>query len=463
VGECFLKDRVPPDEPDSCCVSGVKVGGGGGGGRGGPGITVFEDVGFDGGSETFNADVPNLVAEGWNDVISSFRIRGGGDWEVCEDVNYRGRCLVVSGDNANLVPSGWNDRISSIRRARAGGGGGGGGGAGVTIFEHVDYDGGSETFNADVPNLVSEGWNDVISSFRIRGGAWEMCEDVNYRGRCRTFASDTPNLVPLGWNDRISSMRKVRAGGGGGETIPAGATNNTERPGNDIRDFDLAGPNPATCQAECAGDGRCRAWTYVRPGYQGPSARCYLKRSVPAPVSNACCISGVGALPPPPPVIPGGIDNSRRSGGEYSNFRSNIGPSECKDECEGDSRCVDWTYVKPGFEGRRGRCYLHRAGSIQRPDACCVSSDNRGGREVIGPNMRDGFDRPGFDMRPPFRLARPSPELCQAACFAEFGCRAWTYSRPRTRDARPLCYLKSIPGPKVADPCCIIGKKPSLF
>jgi hypothetical protein len=49
------------------------------------------------------------------------------------------------------------------------------------------------------------------------------------------------------------------------------------------------------CQADCAGNGSCRAFTWIRPGAYnaGDSAMCYLMYSVSGPVSHPCCISGV--------------------------------------------------------------------------------------------------------------------------------------------------------------------------
>ncbi len=68
--------------------------------------------------------------------------------------------------------------------------------------------------------------------------------------------------------------------------------NNTDRPGSDIHRFELQDANPGICQARCAKLDRCRAWTFVRPGIQGPKAVCYLKGMAPAPVANTCCVSG---------------------------------------------------------------------------------------------------------------------------------------------------------------------------
>ena len=67
-----------------------------------------------------------------------------------------------------------------------------------------------------------------------------------------------------------------------------------DRGGGDYKNVDLA-PDPTglSCKAACEADNRCRAWTYVRPGYGGSSARCYLKDKVKTPHHKPCCISGV--------------------------------------------------------------------------------------------------------------------------------------------------------------------------
>jgi hypothetical protein len=69
-----------------------------------------------------------------------------------------------------------------------------------------------------------------------------------------------------------------------------------DRYGGDYRSFDTkTEPNGAECKAACEADNRCRAWTYVRPGYLSGSAgaRCYLKDRLRPPRRKPCCISGV--------------------------------------------------------------------------------------------------------------------------------------------------------------------------
>ena len=67
-----------------------------------------------------------------------------------------------------------------------------------------------------------------------------------------------------------------------------------DRTGGDYRNLDVATDAAgATCESVCKGEDRCRAWTYVRPGYLGTSARCFLKERITRPRHKPCCVSGV--------------------------------------------------------------------------------------------------------------------------------------------------------------------------
>jgi hypothetical protein len=67
-----------------------------------------------------------------------------------------------------------------------------------------------------------------------------------------------------------------------------------DRAGGDYRSFEITpDATGGSCAKACQGDSRCRAFTYVRPGYGGASARCYLKDKITRPRRKPCCISGV--------------------------------------------------------------------------------------------------------------------------------------------------------------------------
>ena len=135
----------------------------------------------------------------------------------------------------------------------------------------------------------------------LLGGRGGRCERD---GRCRAWAFSYPlteGTLAVCWlKSRVT--RRVPAGccasgvRGTGVIEPRiGATEfGIDRAGGDIRHLDVT-PDPTgrSCQAACEAARECRAWTYVRPGYVGPAAVCYLKNRITRPLRKPCCISGV--------------------------------------------------------------------------------------------------------------------------------------------------------------------------
>ena len=70
-----------------------------------------------------------------------------------------------------------------------------------------------------------------------------------------------------------------------------------DRPGYDYNNFDLTSTDPRLCSNACNGDTQCQAWTYIKPGVQGPHPRCWLKSVTPAANGSDCCTSGVRSPP----------------------------------------------------------------------------------------------------------------------------------------------------------------------
>jgi hypothetical protein len=67
-----------------------------------------------------------------------------------------------------------------------------------------------------------------------------------------------------------------------------------DRYGGDLRHFEMpAGATVRACQQACESESACRSWTYVRPGYLGQAAVCYLKNHITRPVRKPCCLAGV--------------------------------------------------------------------------------------------------------------------------------------------------------------------------
>lgn len=121
-----------------------------------------------------------------------------------------------------------------------------------------------------------------------------------------------------------------------------------DRPGMDYRSFDLATAAPQLCQSACASESQCRAFTYVQPGVQGPSARCWLKSDVPAQVANNCCISGVNGSAPMPPIGGGTIQVISATYGANCGAAANNVVNYIANECNGRQQCdyvVDYTKI----------------------------------------------------------------------------------------------------------------------
>lgn len=122
--------------------------------------------------------------------------------------------------------------------------------------------------------------------------------------RCRAWAFSYPlteSANAVCWlksrvTPRVASSCCVSGVRGTGVIEPRGGATEfgVDRFGGDYRHFDVpADPSGKRCQATCEAEERCRAWTYVRPGYIGSSAVCYLKTRITRPLRKPCCISGV--------------------------------------------------------------------------------------------------------------------------------------------------------------------------
>ncbi len=87
-------------------------------------------------------------------------------------------------------------------------------------------------------------------------------------------------------------------GGHYGGHQPGGGVNHhfmpgVDLPGQDYAEFPAMSNDPHECFNACANDPHCRAYTFVRPGIQGPFAHCWLKHSVPYSVHNGGTDSGI--------------------------------------------------------------------------------------------------------------------------------------------------------------------------
>ena len=148
-------------------------------------------------------------------------------------------------------------------------------------------------------------WGGDYTSFPLRSGDPAQCAARCERDfRCRAWAfsypaTESPNAVC--WLKSRVTPRVVTTccvsgvrGAGVIEPYTGPIEFSIDRAGGDYRQFEIQ-PDPTgkTCQLACEGEEGCRAWSYLRPGYFGSVATCYLKNRITRPQRRPCCISGV--------------------------------------------------------------------------------------------------------------------------------------------------------------------------
>jgi len=86
---------------------------------------------------------------------------------------------------------------------------------GLVVYPRKNFDGtprhfplGQSEIN-DRANLRRIGRDDAISSFKIFGGAWQVCTKLDHR-KCQLFSTDQPQLRQFKLNNKISSLRYVQ-------------------------------------------------------------------------------------------------------------------------------------------------------------------------------------------------------------------------------------------------------------
>jgi len=143
------------------------------------------------------------------------------------------------------------------------------------------------------------------ASFLERSGDPALCATrCDQDARCRAWSFSYPATLAPNATCRLKSLVPPRAANpccvagvkGAAVVVPRDLRMefSIDRPGGDYRSFETApGSTGNACAASCVADLRCRAWTYLRPGYDGPVARCYLKDHLTPPRARPCCVSGV--------------------------------------------------------------------------------------------------------------------------------------------------------------------------
>ena len=178
-------------------------------------VSVFQHCGFKGFKATLapgSYDLKDLINRGvLNDDISSLRVPKGYAIIVYEHHHFKGKRLKFRSSDKCLVNNNFNDRISSIKvkkiriktKPKK-----------ATVYQHCNYKGYGVRLavgNYDLKRLNRMGIrNDDLSSLKVSPG-YEIIVYQHHRfgGRRLKFRSNDACLVNNGFNDIISSI-KVR-------------------------------------------------------------------------------------------------------------------------------------------------------------------------------------------------------------------------------------------------------------
>ncbi|XP_066528920.1 epidermal differentiation-specific protein-like [Hoplias malabaricus] len=166
-------------------------------------IIVYEHSDFRGISKEFTSSVPNLVAENFNDCISSLKVIGN-PWVAYQHVNYGGSQYVYEEGEYPMVGS--NDDFSSLELVTEDLTN-----PQITLYEHDQFRGKTLVLTTET-NLAYGTFNDVASSHKVQRGAWVLYQHSN-RGGAQMVARASRDVANYGWfNDRVSHLRPLKPG-----------------------------------------------------------------------------------------------------------------------------------------------------------------------------------------------------------------------------------------------------------
>lgn len=77
-------------------------------------------------------------------------------------------------------------------------------------------------------------------------------------------------------------------------------------------------------------------------------------------------------------------NNTDRPGGDYQNFDLSEAKYQlCQNACANDSSCQAYTYVRPGVQGSKARCWLKNTVPQAGESSCCVFGVRKGGEKCV--------------------------------------------------------------------------------
>ncbi|XP_062872111.1 epidermal differentiation-specific protein-like [Trichomycterus rosablanca] len=166
-------------------------------------IIVYEHFNFQGRSKEFTSDAPDLIAEGFNDNISSIKVIGN-PWLAYTDCFFKGEQYIYEEGEYPAVEI--NDSISSLQLVR-----GDLTDPQITLYEYPRYGGRSVVLTTET-NLSPFNFNDTACSHKVQRGLWILYEKENRGGVKMTAKAGENAEIYEWWYKKVSYVRPLKAG-----------------------------------------------------------------------------------------------------------------------------------------------------------------------------------------------------------------------------------------------------------
>ncbi|XP_062871940.1 epidermal differentiation-specific protein-like [Trichomycterus rosablanca] len=163
-------------------------------------IVVYEHFNFQGRSKEFMSDAPDLIAEDFNDNISSIKVDGY-PWLAYTDCLFKGEQYIYEAGEYPVMDI--NDSISSLQLVKDDLAN-----PQITLYEYPNYGGRSVVLTTE-KDLSAVNFNDTACSHKVQGGVWVLYEHGK-RGGAKMIAKPGEAVDKYDWwNKKVSYVRPL--------------------------------------------------------------------------------------------------------------------------------------------------------------------------------------------------------------------------------------------------------------
>uniref|UniRef100_W5LRL6 Beta/gamma crystallin 'Greek key' domain-containing protein n=1 Tax=Astyanax mexicanus TaxID=7994 RepID=W5LRL6_ASTMX len=168
-------------------------------------IIVYEHCWFQGLSREFTSDVSDLVAESFDNCVSSVKVIGN-PWVAYEHTYYCGHIQVYEeGEHARVEDDNSISSLQLVSEDLTN--------PQITLYEHSNYQGRQLVLRNET-NLCYGHFNDIASSHKVQRGAWLLYEHTDKTGHrmLGRFSQDVSDYGHFNFHDKLSYAVPLKPG-----------------------------------------------------------------------------------------------------------------------------------------------------------------------------------------------------------------------------------------------------------